>query len=81
MWILPLYPFLNDASFQVLDMINDSAYKIDLPSEYNVSASFKISYLSHFDVGEDLRKNPFLEGGNDENKGETIKESLQIAIG
>ena len=42
--------------------INDNAYKLDLPSEYNVSATFNVSDLSPFDVGEDSRMNPFEEG-------------------
>ena len=41
--------------------INDNAYKLDLPSEYNVSATFNVSDLSPFDVGEDSRTNPFEE--------------------
>ena len=47
----------------MLERINDNAYKLDLLSEYNVSASFNVSDLSPFDVGDDLRTNPFQEGG------------------
>ena len=39
--------------------INDNAYKLDLLGEYNISATFNISDLSHFDVGDDSRTNPF----------------------
>lgn len=39
--------------------MNDSAYKLDLPSEYNVSDTFNVSNLSLYDVGHDLRANPF----------------------
>jgi len=51
----------------VLERINDNAYKIDLPSEYNVSSTFNVSDLSLFYVdGEfDLRTNPSQEGEND----------------
>ena len=55
--------------FQVLEKINDNAYKIDLPSEYNVCATFNVSDLSLFDADGgalDLRTNPFQEGGSDE---------------
>ena len=45
--------------------INDNAYKLDLPSEYNVSATFNVIDFSHFDVGDDLRTNPFQEKVND----------------
>ncbi|XP_062075289.1 uncharacterized protein LOC133779331 [Humulus lupulus] len=34
-----------------------------------------------FEPGEDLITNPFQEGGNDENKGATLKESLKVPIG
>ena len=55
--------------FQVLERINDNAYKLDLPGEYNVSATFNVADLSPFAAGDDfdLRTNPFQEEGNDEN--------------
>ncbi|KAH9792721.1 hypothetical protein KPL71_004248 [Citrus sinensis] len=66
----------GDGPFQVVARINDNAYKLDLPGEYNVSATFNVSDLSPFDVGEDSRTNPFEERGNDENhQGNTIKTS------
>jgi len=51
----------------VLERINDNAYKIDLPGQYNVSSTFNVSDLSLFDVdGEsNLRTNPSQEGEND----------------
>ena len=72
----------GDGPFQVLERINDKAYKLDLPGEYNVSATFNVTDLSPFDTGEDLRKNPFQEEGND---GSVAKEwsvdSLEIPLG
>ena len=53
---------------QVLARINDNAYKLDFPSEYNISATFNVSNLSPFDVGDNSRTNPFEEKGNDENQ-------------
>ena len=38
----------RDGHFQVLEKINDNAYKIDLPSKYNVSSTFNVSDLSPF---------------------------------
>ena len=38
----------GDGPFQVLERINDDAYKLDLPGEYNVSATFNVSDLSPF---------------------------------
>ena len=48
----------GDGPFQVLARINDNAYKLDLPGEYSVSASFNVSNLSPFDAGDDLRASP-----------------------
>ena len=47
----------GDGQFQVVARINDNAYKLDLPGEYNVSATFNVSDLSPFDVGENHQKN------------------------
>jgi hypothetical protein len=59
----------GDGPFQVVERINDNAYKLDLPSEYGVSASFNVADLSPFDVGDDLRANPSQEGENDASQG------------
>ena len=56
----------RDGPFQVLECINDNSYKLDFPGEYNVSATFKVTDLTHFDVGDDLRTNPFQKERNDE---------------
>ena len=50
----------------MLERISNNAYKIDLPGEYNVSATFNVSDLSPFDVGDpfDSRTNPFEEREN-----------------
>ncbi|GKV13904.1 hypothetical protein SLEP1_g24863 [Rubroshorea leprosula] len=58
----------GDGSFQVIASINDNAYKLELSGEYNVSVSFNVSDLSPFDLGDDLRTNPFEERGNDGNQ-------------
>ena len=59
----------GDGPFQVLERVNDNAYKLDLPGEYNISATFNVADLSHFDAGTDSRSNPFEERGNDEDHG------------
>jgi hypothetical protein len=63
----------GDGLFQVLERINDNAYKLDLLGEYNVSATFNVSNFSPFGVGNelDLRTNPFQEEGNDEDMAST----------
>ncbi|GKV34679.1 hypothetical protein SLEP1_g43033, partial [Rubroshorea leprosula] len=40
----------GNGPFQVIARINDNAYKLELPGEYNVSATFNVSDLSPFDV-------------------------------
>jgi hypothetical protein len=55
----------TDGSFQILERINDNTYKVDLLSEYDVSATFNVSNLSLFYVGEDSRSNSFEERGDD----------------
>ena len=49
-------------------------------SEYNISATFNVSDLSHFDVGDDSRTNPLEERGNDENQ-QAFKDPLHVLIG
>ena len=65
----------------MIEKINDNAYKLDLPSEYQVSATFNVTDLSLFDAGDefDSRTNPFQEGGNDENstKANNVQDQLQ----
>ena len=60
--------------------INDNAFKLDLPGEYNISATFNVSNLSPFDVGDDSRTNPFDKKGNDENQ-QAFKDPLHVSVG
>ncbi|XP_012439912.1 uncharacterized protein LOC105765390 [Gossypium raimondii] len=56
----------GDSPFQVLERINENSYKLDLPGDYNISASFNVVDLSPFDAGSNLGTNRLEEGGNDE---------------
>ncbi|PHT57353.1 hypothetical protein CQW23_05839 [Capsicum baccatum] len=60
----------GDGPFQVLERINDNAYKIDLPPEYQVHNTFNVCDLSRVGTVEDdndpnLRKNSLQDGEDD----------------
>jgi len=71
----------EDEPFQIIEKINDSAYKMKLPSEYSVSATFNVSDLSLFNVGDNLRENPFEERGKNMIPSFNIKKSIRGSIG
>ncbi|CAL1394937.1 unnamed protein product [Linum trigynum] len=57
----------DDGPFQVLSLINDNSYNIDLPGEYGVSATFDVAALAPFlEYDLDLRANPLQVEGGDE---------------
>ena len=43
----------RDLPFQVLERINDNAYRIDITCEYGVSSSFNVVDLTPFVAGDD----------------------------
>ncbi|GKV10964.1 hypothetical protein SLEP1_g22259 [Rubroshorea leprosula] len=53
----------GDGLFHLIVRINDNAYELELPSEYNVSDTFNVFDFSPFDVSDNLRTNPFKEKG------------------
>jgi hypothetical protein len=71
----------GDGPFQVLERINDNTYKLDLPGEYNVSATFNVTDLSPFDVGDDLRANHFQRRGMMEIKAPLRRISFKYQLG
>uniref|UniRef100_A0A2N9EBM0 Tf2-1-like SH3-like domain-containing protein n=1 Tax=Fagus sylvatica TaxID=28930 RepID=A0A2N9EBM0_FAGSY len=72
----------GDGPFKIFEKINDNAYKVDLPGEYKVSATFNVFDISPFDVSEDSWSNPFEERGNDGNQGgPSLKDPLQVPDG
>ncbi|XP_071918755.1 uncharacterized protein [Coffea arabica] len=58
----------GDGPFQVLERINDNAYKLELPGEYGVHATFNVSDLSPFHADDefDLGTNRLQEEGTNE---------------
>ena len=73
----------RDEPFQILERINDNAYKVDLSGEYDISANFNISDLSLFDVNDDSWTNSFEEIEDDTIKTtpkDLSKYPLQVSI-
>jgi len=51
----------EDDPFQILERINDNVYKVNILSEYGVSATFNVFDLSFFSVSDDSRSNSLEE--------------------
>ncbi|PKH95127.1 hypothetical protein CRG98_049750 [Punica granatum] len=75
---------LADGPFLVKEKVNnDNAYKIELPDDYNVSATFNVTDLSpYFEDKEDmdLRANPSEPGGDDVPKN-TVHDEARSSLG
>ena len=69
----------GDGPYQIIEKINDNAYKVDLPGEYGVSTTFNVSDLSLFDVDDDSWMDPFKKRVDNTIK-TTPKNLLQILI-
>lgn len=65
----------------MIEKINDNAYKLDLPSEYQVSATFNVTGISLFGVNHefDSRKNHFEKEEKDgkHDRSNNLKEPWQ----
>jgi hypothetical protein len=66
----------GDGSFQVVERINNNAYKIDLSSEYDVNATFNVAELTLFELGLSLRSNPFEERDDDIDQSTNINKNI-----
>ena len=70
----------GDGPFKIIEKVGDNAYKLQLPRDMAVSATFTIGNLSpyvedYFNNPSNLRSNPFEKGEVDVEKG--IEESSQ----
>jgi len=57
-----------DGPFEVLEKVNDNAYKVELPGDYGVSATFKVADLSPYEADDylsDLRVKSSQQGEDD----------------
>jgi len=64
----------TDGPFRIIKKVNDNAYKVDLPGDYNVSATFNVKDLTPClddddDDDFDLRTNHFQPGADDVHHG------------
>jgi hypothetical protein len=62
----------DDGPFWIIDKVNDNAYKVDLPGDYNVSATFNMKDLTPYlddDDDSDLRTNHFQPWADDVHHG------------
>jgi len=69
-----------DGPIEVLEKINDNAYKIELPRDYGVSCTFSVSDPKLYfedDKLENLRGKSFLEGEDDVAMGDQQGEPKQ----
>lgn len=79
----------GDGPFEALERINNNVHKLDLPSEYNMSATFNVLDLSPLDIGDDLRKNPLQEEWDNEIEDKAVtsmwdeahSDPIQVPIG
>ena len=53
----------GDDRYEIVQRVEDNAYKIELSGEMNITAIFNIGDLTHYIKDEDLRVNPLWEGG------------------
>ena len=73
----------GDGPFQVVERINDNAYKLDFLGEYGVYTTFNVADLSPFHVDNelDLGTNHFQEEGSDaEIQGSHDDQGAQVQV-
>ena len=71
----------GDGLFQIIENINNNAYKIELPVKYGVGIIFIVFDLSLFDIGDDSKVNLFKETGNNAILALTPRDPLVVSLG
>ncbi|XP_021759479.1 uncharacterized protein LOC110724369 [Chenopodium quinoa] len=61
-----------EGPFQIMEKINDNAYKVDLGGQFEVSSTFNVGDLAPYLEDDELRATPFEEGEDDANHDESI---------
>ncbi|XP_021737704.1 uncharacterized protein LOC110704217 [Chenopodium quinoa] len=61
-----------EGPFQIMEKINDNAYKVDLGGQFGVSSTFNVGDLAPYLEDDELRATPFEEGEDDANQEESI---------
>jgi hypothetical protein len=75
--------FRADGHFKINEKINDNAYKLELPPEFEISPTFNISDLQHYLEDEDevlSRTTSMQEGEDDEDitTSDTTTPSIEV---
>ena len=71
-----------EGPFEVLERINSNAYKLNLPGDYGVSATFNVADLSPYledDTLENLRENSLQQGEDDGDQGPSQSKSKGVS--
>ena len=73
-----------EGPYKVMERVNDNAYKIELPGDYGVHATFNVGDLSPYiddDGISELRSIPFKGGGNDAISDVSDVQEVLLVIG
>jgi hypothetical protein len=70
----------GNGPFQILEIINDNAYKVNLLGEYSVNVTFNIYEISLFNVGDNSKLTFFGKRGDDAIQS-TPNDLLEVPVG
>ncbi|XP_021770479.1 uncharacterized protein LOC110734626 [Chenopodium quinoa] len=64
-----------EGPYQIMERINDNAYKVDLGGQFGVSSTFNVGDLAPYLEDDELRPTPFEEGEDDANHEGSINQN------